>query len=124
MDEKDNGPLSYKLPELVESVRQGWIFSAQGAAVVSVLLCGAETQLIAIVQGIDTTKPKVLENPAALRFLMLLSYSAFIINASATIASLLMIDRLGEMPLRAKKFFDAHSGLLEPLDHDYLLEQH
>ncbi|KAG8864342.1 hypothetical protein FRB96_006164 [Tulasnella sp. 330] len=124
MDDKGNGALTYKLPELVESVRQGWIYSAQGAAVVSALLCGAETQLITIVQGIDMTTPKVVENPAALRFLTLLSYSAFVINASATIASLLMIDRLGEIPLRAKRFFDKHVGPLPPLDYGYLLELH
>ncbi|KAG8982603.1 hypothetical protein FRB94_013283 [Tulasnella sp. JGI-2019a] len=47
----DNDDLAYKLPELVESQRQGWIYSAQAAAVVSVLFCGAETQLIASIKG-------------------------------------------------------------------------
>ncbi|KAG9030822.1 hypothetical protein FRB95_003514 [Tulasnella sp. JGI-2019a] len=79
----------FQLPALVESQRQGWIFSAQAAAVVSVLFCGAETQLIATIKG--DTPPEGAAG--AYKFLLLLSYAAFLLNASATIASLLMIDR-------------------------------
>lgn len=63
-------------------------------------------------------------HPGAYKFLLLLSYSAFVLNASATIASLLMIDRLAEIPLRAKRFFDAHPKVPEPVDDNDVLEQH
>ncbi|KAG9035822.1 hypothetical protein FRB95_010416 [Tulasnella sp. JGI-2019a] len=118
-------PLSYKLPDLVESVRQGWIFSAQGAAVVSVLLCGAETQLITMVKTPDgNADVQVWDTyPRAYKFLLLLSYSAFILNASATVASLLMIDRLDEIPLRAKTYIDEHPDAEMP-PFDYLLEDY
>ncbi|KAG8868320.1 hypothetical protein FRB97_002478, partial [Tulasnella sp. 331] len=110
--------LTYELPKLVESVRQGWIISAQGAAVVSVLLCGAETQLISMVQSGKTTPVP------AYRFLLLLSYSAFMLNASATIASLLMIDRLGEIPIRAARLLDNRSTKVVHTSDDSLLEDH
>lgn len=68
----------------------------------SVLFCGAETQLIASIKQIDPTQPGLRDSsPGAFRFLLLLSYSAFILNASATIASLIMIDRLGDLQFRA-----------------------
>ncbi|KAG8982804.1 hypothetical protein FRB94_006354 [Tulasnella sp. JGI-2019a] len=108
----------FQLPALVESQRQGWIFSAQAAAVVSVLFCGAETQLIATIKG--DTPPEGAAG--AYKFLLLLSYAAFLLNASATIASLLMIDRLGDMPKRALLCFP--DGPPEKVRVEYLLEDY
>lgn len=84
----------------------------------SVLLCGAETQLITMVKASNTTPLP------AYRFLLLLSYSAFMLNASATIASLLMIDRLGEIPLRAKRYFESYGAQHANISDDTLLEDH
>lgn len=54
--------------------------------------------------------------------LLIFSYSAFILNMSAAIAAFLTIDRLGDMPKRAKRRFD--SGELPPSEvrYDHLLE--
>jgi len=99
------GGLEYELPRLVASSREGWVYSAQAAAVVSALFCGAETQIISTIKSLETgqNNPIRHQNPGTFRFLLLLSYSAFILNASATIASLVMIDRLGEIPVRMVK---------------------
>jgi len=114
-------PLRYQLPELVESVRQGWIYSSQAAAVVSVLFCGAETQLIAIIKGGSDNG-----HPGAFKLLLFLSYAAFILNASATIASLVMIDRLGDLPQRAAKLGSKAGHMLDDDMScvDYPLEAH
>jgi len=64
------------------------------------------------------------ENPAAFKFLLLLAYSALMFNASATVASLIMIDALGALPLRAKKWYQYGRTLSGGrTGDDYLLEQ-
>ncbi|KAG9021089.1 hypothetical protein FRB95_002861, partial [Tulasnella sp. JGI-2019a] len=90
-----------KLPELVELQRQGWIVSAQAAAVVSALLCGVETALLVLIKTPDpNNRPARDPSPSAFRFLLLLSYSALVFNASSTMASLVMLDCLGDIPVR------------------------
>ncbi|KAG9005690.1 hypothetical protein FRB94_004970 [Tulasnella sp. JGI-2019a] len=82
-----------KLPDIVESERQGWIVSAQAAAVVAALLCGVEASLLSLIKANQN-------DSSVFRFLLILSYSAMILNASATIASLVMLDCLGDIPVR------------------------
>ncbi|KAG8985972.1 hypothetical protein FRB94_003223 [Tulasnella sp. JGI-2019a] len=91
---------------------------ATPASVKSVLLCGAEAQLIATIKGNGQPDKSV----GAYRFLLLLSYAAFIFNASATLTSLLMIDRLGDIPKRARLRYRNHPPPLVRMDH--LLEDY
>ncbi|KAG8996352.1 hypothetical protein FRB94_012348 [Tulasnella sp. JGI-2019a] len=88
---------SEKFPEIIESERQGWLVSAQAAAVVAALLCGVEASLLSLVK----TDPPPTN--AAFKFLLIMSYSALVLNASSTIASLVMLDCLGEMPVLVAK---------------------
>lgn len=51
-----------------------------------------------MVKALDPTDQSLRDNSAGLfRFLLLLSYSALIFSASATVASLVMLDYLGEL---------------------------
>lgn len=76
--------------------------------------------MITIVKGQSPTG-----DVGSFRFLLLLSYSAFVLNASATIASLIMMDRLGEIPLRAQKlYYEGKLPMAGKIRIDYLLEDH
>ncbi|KAK0204758.1 hypothetical protein DFS33DRAFT_1382657 [Desarmillaria ectypa] len=69
--------LSYKLPSLVEYTRQGWQSACSSAAVVTSLLAAVAAGLLSVVHDV---------------------FGAIILNASATITSLLLIDELGDLP--------------------------
>lgn len=92
--------LQYELPKLVEGVRNGWIASSQAIAVVGALFAAGETALIPFVKtaSVDPEGNPLLPGHAALfKCLLVFSYGAFLFNASATISSLILIDKLGEM---------------------------
>ncbi|KAG9022510.1 hypothetical protein FRB95_014676 [Tulasnella sp. JGI-2019a] len=91
-----------KLLEIVESERQGWIVSAQAAAVVAALLCGVEASLLTLVKT-DPSNTSSLLPESAFRLLLSMSYLALVFNASSTIASLVMLDYLGEIPMLVAK---------------------
>ncbi|KAG8997333.1 hypothetical protein FRB90_012520, partial [Tulasnella sp. 427] len=89
-----------ELPKLVESVRNGWIASSQAIAVVGALFAAGETALIPFVKTatVDSEGNPLLPDHAGLfKCLLILSYGAFLFSASATISSLILIDKLGEM---------------------------
>lgn len=76
--------------------------------------------LIASVKSMESAG--VDPHTSTYRLLLLLSYSAFVLNGSATIASLLMIDLLGDMPRRAKQI---HKGRFpREVDYTRLLEDY
>ncbi|KAG8942390.1 hypothetical protein FRC04_003786 [Tulasnella sp. 424] len=113
---------NYELPKLVESVRQGWITSSQAIAVVGALFAAGETALIPFVKtaAVDGDgKPKMPAHPGLFKLLLIVSYSAFLFNASATISSLILIDKLGEMSFlnRAKAITNNPLAAPESVQH-------
>ncbi|KAG8887264.1 hypothetical protein FRB98_000301 [Tulasnella sp. 332] len=86
--------LEATVPESVELLRQGRIASCQAAAVVAALFAGVEASIIGIEIGMSPTSG----GPRFHRLLLIISYAALILNASTTFTSLLLIDRLGELP--------------------------
>ncbi|KAG8910015.1 hypothetical protein FRC01_006596 [Tulasnella sp. 417] len=64
------------------------------------LFAAGETALIPFVKtaSVDPDgKPLLPDHAGLFKCLLILSYGAFLFNASATISSLLLIDKLGEM---------------------------
>ncbi|KIO24601.1 hypothetical protein M407DRAFT_212368 [Tulasnella calospora MUT 4182] len=89
-----------ELPKLVESVRNGWIASSQAIAVVGALFAAGETALIPFVKTASEDSegnPLLPDHAGLFKCLLIFSYGAFMFNASATISSLILIDKLGEM---------------------------
>ncbi|KAG9005691.1 hypothetical protein FRB94_004969 [Tulasnella sp. JGI-2019a] len=97
-----------KLPDIVESERQGWIVSAQAAAVVAALLCGVEATLLTLIKTDPSNSSPAPKS--AFRCLLILSYSALVFNASSTVASLVMLDCLGEIPMLVTKAARKNKG--------------
>lgn len=65
------------------------------------LFSAGETALIPFVKTAimnEDGTPRRPAHPAQFKLLLIVSYGAFLFNASATISSLLLIDKLGEMP--------------------------
>jgi len=92
---------SYELPPLVKSLQHGWLASCQSAAVVSALLAGLAGQFLVFMKD-DTNFPNN-PSPDARKFLLMVSYSAVAFNCSATISSLILTDKLGELPISAAR---------------------
>ncbi|KAG8996351.1 hypothetical protein FRB94_012349 [Tulasnella sp. JGI-2019a] len=101
-DQEDMKDESWELSKIIESERQGWIVSAQAAAVVAALLCGVEASLLTLIKT-DPSNSVAPPPRAAFRFLLGVSYTALVFNASSTIASLVMLDCLGEIPMLVAK---------------------
>ena len=71
----------------------------------SALLAVLAGQLLVFVK--DSTNFTTTPSPNAHKFLMLISYSAIVFNSSATVASLVLTDRLGELPVRAARMSES-----------------
>ncbi|KAG8992274.1 hypothetical protein FRB94_011730 [Tulasnella sp. JGI-2019a] len=89
--------LESKLPETVELLRQGRIASCNGAAVVAALFASVEATIISVLKGISNHEGSTNAN----RLMILLAYAALVLNASTTFTSLLLVDRLGQLPFMA-----------------------
>ncbi|KAK0469203.1 uncharacterized protein EV420DRAFT_14437 [Desarmillaria tabescens] len=96
------GQLTYQLPSLVEYNRQGWQTTCSSAAVVTSLLAAVATGLLSAVNDVVNDGDfKQKANPHVLDFLYVGSFGAIILNASATVTSLFLIDELGDLPTLA-----------------------
>ncbi|KAJ7034886.1 hypothetical protein C8F04DRAFT_1234048 [Mycena alexandri] len=92
--------VQYEHPPLIKSQINAWTQSVNAAAVVTALFAGTAAQLFGIVISSSF-------NPGHTRsFLILSSYAAMIFNALATMASIVLIDRLGDIEL--------HGATMEP----------
>ncbi|KAG8860512.1 hypothetical protein FRB96_003766 [Tulasnella sp. 330] len=56
--------------------------------------------MLTLIKTPDANDPIKHNNPKAFRFLLLLSYSAVLFNGSAAMSQFVMLDRLGEIPMR------------------------
>ncbi|KAF9001626.1 hypothetical protein BDZ89DRAFT_1169938 [Hymenopellis radicata] len=93
--------LSYVLPALVESVRTSWITTFQSAAVVSSLLAGVSGGLLS---AINDDYDSVAQFRESIRsFLYIASFGAILLNISATMTSLVLIERLSGLQWSAAK---------------------
>jgi len=91
--------LSYELPSIVKSLKESWLASGQTAAFVTALLAALSVQLFVFMK--DDGNFSQDTNRTAKTFLQILSYSAIVFNASATFTSLILVDRVGELTIRA-----------------------
>ncbi|KAK0500503.1 hypothetical protein EDD18DRAFT_831431 [Armillaria luteobubalina] len=99
LDMKPRRDLSYKLPSLVEYHLNGWQSTCSSAAVVTSLLAGVAAGLLSVINDVvSDTDFQQTANPDAVAALQVTSFGAIILNASATITSLLLIDELGDLP--------------------------
>ncbi|KAK0235871.1 hypothetical protein EDD85DRAFT_618537 [Armillaria nabsnona] len=107
--------LSYKLPSLVEYQLKGWQSTCSSAAVVTSLLAAVAAGLLSVINDVvSVVEFKQTADPHALTALQVMSFGAIILNASATITSLLLIDELGDLPDIASADPDkARAGLVE-----------
>ncbi|KAG8988546.1 hypothetical protein FRB94_001907 [Tulasnella sp. JGI-2019a] len=83
--------LDYKLPEAVEGLREGRMRSCEAAAVAAALFAGIEVAILTLEKTPGTGK-------GGNQVMLFLSYFALFLNASITITSILLIDRLGGLP--------------------------
>ncbi|KAG8988547.1 hypothetical protein FRB94_001906 [Tulasnella sp. JGI-2019a] len=89
------GGLNHKLPETVEGLREGRMRSCEAAAVAAALFAGIEAAILTLEKTPGTGK-------GGNQVILFLSYFALFLNASITITSILMIDRLGGLPFHTK----------------------
>jgi len=99
---KNGIQLSYALPPAVESLRAGWLASCQTAAIVSALFAVLAGTLLVFMQREENFPPETLDGRGH-TLLLICSYSAVVLNVSATIGSLVLTDKLGELPLQASQ---------------------
>ncbi|KAK0194354.1 hypothetical protein F5146DRAFT_1035496 [Armillaria mellea] len=96
------GQLTYQLPSLVEYNRQGWQTTCSSAAVVTSLLAAVAAGVLSAINDIvNDGNFKQTANPHVLDFLYVASFGAIILNASATVTSLFLIDELADLPALA-----------------------
>jgi len=84
------------------------------------LLAALAGQLLVFMK--DPSNFKKDTNPNALNFLLVLSYSSVVLNASATITSLILTDKLGELPFRASQDPNLPTSGKTPLSSGALLK--
>ncbi|PBK84728.1 hypothetical protein ARMGADRAFT_602903 [Armillaria gallica] len=110
----DNGrDLNHELPPLVENVREGWQETSSGSAVVTSLLAAVATGLLSLINDVVNNGDfKQQANPHALTFLYVASFGAIILSASATVTSLFLIDKLGDLPALASDLDKPREGKL------------
>ncbi|KAG8864452.1 hypothetical protein FRB96_004955 [Tulasnella sp. 330] len=92
--------LSFVVPHVVETLRQGRLNSCSAAAVVSALFAGIEATMISIIK---TSQDPGHGNADTIRLLLIFSYAGLIFNASTTFTALLLIDRLGNLTFMSMK---------------------
>ncbi|KAJ6567960.1 hypothetical protein DFH09DRAFT_1155524 [Mycena vulgaris] len=98
--------ISYESPKLVKSQIKAWTTTVQSAAVVTTLFSGTSAQLLSVIRA-DTavkmsTMPQMGTADAARPVMILLlvaSYAAILFNVIATLGSLFLIDRIGDIDL-------------------------
>jgi len=90
--------LTYKLPPVIKSLQMGWLASFQTSAAVNGHFAVVAAILLV---GVKATTFPENTNHKALTFLTLLSYASLTFCISATVTSLILADRLGEIPIRA-----------------------
>jgi len=101
-----------KLPETVNSVRQGWQLSAQSGAVVSALLTGIAGQLFSYFRDPGSYN-RATTSQLGQDTVVVLCYAAIFFNTSATIISFVLIDRLGDLQYQFATFTNTEHGNLE-----------
>ncbi|TDL23930.1 hypothetical protein BD410DRAFT_786619 [Rickenella mellea] len=91
----------YELPPVVQSILEGWKTSLGNAAVVSALFASVESGLLSF---ITATKANIQPNhPHAYNALLIFSYSTLLFSSSATVSSLILVDRYSELAFRASQ---------------------
>ncbi|KAJ6505384.1 hypothetical protein C8R45DRAFT_972517 [Mycena sanguinolenta] len=88
--------ISYEAPKLVQSQINAWINTVQSAATVTVLFAIMSAIILGIVKMDGTMQGT---SSAATTLLAVASYAAILFNSITTLASLLFIDRLGDIEL-------------------------
>ncbi|KAJ8072669.1 hypothetical protein PM082_016228 [Marasmius tenuissimus] len=87
--------LDYKLPALVDDMKVSWQLTLQSSAVVSSLFAALAVSIIQTYKGDDN-----FPTTALAQGLSIISYGAVLLNASTTVTSLILIDKLGGMGKR------------------------
>ncbi|KAF8895828.1 hypothetical protein CPB84DRAFT_1682145, partial [Gymnopilus junonius] len=90
-----------ELPKTVISVRDGWQWTCQSAAVVSGLLASVASQLLVFFKTSSSYASNIPDPLGAQGFLIASCYAALFLNISATISSFILIDNLGELGFHA-----------------------
>ncbi|KAG7089731.1 hypothetical protein E1B28_011385 [Marasmius oreades] len=84
--------LQYRLPPLVEAIKSSWQLSLQSAATASSLLAGVAAQLMG-----SNDFPKAQQYPRLVDAFTFVSYAAVLLNASAAVTSLILVDKLARL---------------------------
>ncbi|TDL23926.1 hypothetical protein BD410DRAFT_128406 [Rickenella mellea] len=90
----------YELPPVVQSILEGWKTSLVIAAVVSALFASAECSLLGFITSNDAMK---VAHPRVYNALRIFSYSTLLFSTSATVSSLILVDRYSELAFRASQ---------------------
>ncbi|THG97520.1 hypothetical protein EW026_g4491 [Hermanssonia centrifuga] len=99
--------VTYKLPETVQSLVEGWLKTFESSAVASVLFAGIESQLLGPMQTAAKNQSSVRGH-----VLLALTYIAFFCSISATMTSLVLTDSFGEITLHASRSMKAEESVL------------
>ncbi|KAF9054363.1 hypothetical protein BJ165DRAFT_1522903 [Panaeolus papilionaceus] len=97
------------LPPVVDSIKSGWLGTAQQGAVVSALAAGIVAQLLGFIK--DNKNYADNTDPEKINVLVGMCYFSLFMNIGATISSFVIIDRLGEFHLRAARIPDSETAL-------------
>jgi len=100
----------YEMPSLVRALQDGWLTTAQAAAVVSALFAGIAAQLLTFVKD-DSNFQKhpdlsTRHYPGRI-FLLIVTYGSLFFNSSATFTSVLLTSQLAALPVHAAQDFEA-----------------
>ncbi|KAL0565524.1 hypothetical protein V5O48_016499 [Marasmius crinis-equi] len=88
--------LSYKLSPLIAGIKESWQYSLANSAVVGSVFAAVSAALIQTYKLKDEESGKLTPgNLKHYRYLMAVSYVALFLNASVTVTSLILIDKLG-----------------------------
>ncbi|KAG8921157.1 hypothetical protein FRC01_000386 [Tulasnella sp. 417] len=95
-------PISDKHPEVVESLKQGWILTYQAIAVVAALFAGMEATLITLAKTAepDSHPPLRWSTPRIQNTTLALAYVALVSSIGSIMSALKIIDGLGHMTFR------------------------
>ncbi|KAK0469832.1 uncharacterized protein EV420DRAFT_69042 [Desarmillaria tabescens] len=88
--------LSYQVPPLVHSLQKAWQSTAQS----SLFLCAALALCSVHIMSYSQT---ILPQPDAFSTLMAFSYGGIIFNCTAAVASLVLVDKIGCVPIWAAR---------------------
>jgi len=97
----------FELPRLVESVRQGRISTHTLAAIVTTLFSVMEVTFLSATDPpteLSVSSSSFLDRgtPPTRHFFLIVSYAALILNLSATISSVFLVDTLGALAFERK----------------------